>query len=39
MSDPVVFMIEEGEFGLRSSDKAAVGYLETPPQAGRVSTS
>lgn len=29
MSDPVVFMIEEGELGLAVVDTAAVGYLET----------
>lgn len=29
MSDPVVFMIEEGEFGLAIVDTAAVGYLDT----------
>ena len=29
MSDPVVFMIEEGEFGLSIVDSAAVGYLDT----------
>ena len=28
MSDPVVFMIEEGEFGLAVVDTAAVGYLD-----------
>lgn len=29
MSDPVVFMIEQGEFGLKVVDTAAVGYLDT----------
>jgi hypothetical protein len=29
MSDPVVFMIEEGEFGLAVVDTAAVGYLDS----------
>lgn len=29
MSDPVVFMIEQGEVGLSVVDTAAVGYLET----------
>ena len=29
MSDPVVFMIETGEFGLAIVDPAAVGYLDT----------
>jgi len=29
MSDPVVFMIEQGEFGLMVVDPAAVGYLDS----------
>lgn len=29
MSDPVIFMIEEGELGLAIVDKAAIGYLDT----------
>lgn len=29
MSDPIVFMVEEGEFGLKVVDTAAVGYLDT----------
>jgi hypothetical protein len=29
MSDPIVFMIEEGEFGLAVVDTAAVGYLDS----------
>lgn len=29
MSDAVIFMIEEGEFGLKIVDKAAVGYLDS----------
>jgi hypothetical protein len=29
MSDAIIFQIEDGEFGLKLVDKAAVGYLET----------
>lgn len=29
MADPIIFQIEDGQFGLKIVDKAAVGYLDT----------